>query len=414
MKYKKQSWAVILSILFVLLSQSFCSKPVADVGSFVNCVNGTNPLPIGPEFKFPGDLLFLKRDRSELLAYNGETHQFTSIFRMPDKVVARVSPLSNDGKTLVISYQDSSNMKSLLVILLSPQGSTKTDKTQIPPLTKNQEKTVKWGSVDWANSNYLQGTLFEEGITGDELSEIWFLNPYKLEWKSLASLLPDLKRDDVSGVLFSPDLTRVLYVDSKYHLEMYDLQRKANLWKYDDYDGISPIETSVMLSGAIWSPDGEILALPLANEDRVPISLMLDKDGGIINSIYFGNYQFGYSWSKDGQLLAFYEHRCTTIDSIVRCDSKPVIRVISAKDGLLRDLCALDKDILPTQGIQNSAIVWSPNQQFLAYSSTNHKTGHGGILLQKLNDPQIRIIESEDDSLILLGWSQEHWEKARP
>jgi len=414
MKDKRYFWVIVLLAFFMLLLQSSCSRLAEQPDGFVNCQNGTNPTPIDSTFHFPGDLLFIKRDKSEILTFNGETHQFTSIFSMPDYAIADVSPLSHDGKTLVASYQDPSDMKTLSVIVLSPEGITKSNKIVMPLLEQKQEKTVEWFSSDWVNNYYLQGSLFEEGITGDELSGKWLFNPYKLEWKSLADILKDLNIAELSGVLISPDLTKVLYVNSQYHLALYDLSRKENLWEYNDYDGVFPDEQSSMLDDAVWSPDGKMLASPLTNKDGVPISLVLDKNGEIINSIYSGNYQHGYSWSKDGQFLAFYEDRCNTIDSIIRCESRPVIRIVATKDGLLRDLCSLSKDILPAQSIETFRIIWSPDQQFMAYSSTNHKTGQGGIFLQKLNDPQIRIIDISDDALILLGWSPEHWNKARP
>lgn len=413
MKNKRHCWIIVLVALLLLLLQS-CSRPAMNIDNLVSCENGTNPTPIDSEFDFPGDLLFVKRDGSEILAFNGKTHQFTSIFRLPENGTADVSPLSRDGKTLVVSYQNPSDMKNLSVIVLSPQGIIESSKILIPPLGHNRERIIQWASIGWVNSDLFQGVLFEKGMVGDELSQNQFFNPYKLEWGSLNVMIQDLDVDPVGGFLFSPDLTRVLYVNSEYHLALYDFSQKKNIWEYHDYDGISPNEQSPILEDAIWSPDGNMLALPLTNEDRVPIALILDKDGQIINSIYFGNYQHGFSWSKDGQFLAFYEDRCTTIDSIIRCEARPVIRVISTKDGLLRDLCSLTEGILPTQSIRNFRIIWSPDQEFLVYSSANHETGTGGFFLQKLNDPEVRIIDVKDDSLILLGWSQEHWEKAQP
>ena len=402
MKNKRYCWIVVLVTVLMLILQS-CSRPAMNIDDLVSCENGTNPTPIDSEFDFPGDLLFVKRDGSEILAFNRKTHQFTSIFRLPENGTADVSPLSQDGKTLVVSYQNPSDMKNLSVIVLSPQGIIESSKIPIPPLGHNRERIIQWASIGWVNSDLLQGVLFEKGIVGDELSQNQFFNPYKLEWGLLNVMVQDLDVDPVGGFLFSPDLTRVLYVNSDYHLALYDFSQKKNIWEYDDYDGISPNEQSPILEDAIWSPDGNMLAIPLTNEERVPIALILDKDGEIVNSIYFDNYQHGFSWSKDGNLLAFYDNK-----------AKPVIRVISTKDGSLKDLCSLSEDSLPTQSIRGFRIVWSPDQDFLAYSAANHEAGSGGFFLQKLTDPEVRIIDVNDDSLILLGWSHEHWENAQP
>jgi hypothetical protein len=370
MKNKRYCWIVVVAAVLLLLLQS-CSRPAMNIDNLVSCENGTKPSPINSEFEFPGDLLFVKRDKSEILAFNGKTHQLTSILRLPEYGTADVSPLSPDGKTLIVSYQNPSDMRNLSVIVLSPEGIIESSKIPIPPLGDNRERIIQWATVGWVNSDLLQGVLFEKGMMGDELSQNQFFNPYKLEWGSLNVMVQDLDLDPVGGFLFSPDLTRVLYVNSDYHLALYDFSQKTNIWEYDDYDGISPNEQSPMLEDAIWSPDGNMLAIPLTNEDSVPIALILDKDGEIVNSIYFDNYQHGFSWSKDGNLLAFYEDRAT-----------PVIRVISIRDGLLKDLCSLAEDILPTQSIRGFRIIWSPNQEFLVYSAANHETGRGGFFLQ--------------------------------
>ncbi|HLP43792.1 MAG TPA: hypothetical protein VK145_00765 [Candidatus Nanoarchaeia archaeon] len=101
------------------------SVPTETEGSesnpFVNCENGLHPVPLEQAFQFPGDLLFMRYDRSEILSLNGETHKFTSVFRMPGNDIYDVSPLSQDGKTLVISYRKPSDRKVLLLIRVVPE-----------------------------------------------------------------------------------------------------------------------------------------------------------------------------------------------------------------------------------------------------------------------------------------------------
>ena len=91
MKNKRYCWIVFLAAVLMLLLQS-CSRPATNIDNLVSCENGTNPTPIDSEFDFPGDLLFVKRDKSEILAFNGKTHQFTSIFHLPNNGTADVSP----------------------------------------------------------------------------------------------------------------------------------------------------------------------------------------------------------------------------------------------------------------------------------------------------------------------------------
>jgi hypothetical protein len=414
--YQKKLIKSFLLILLTLLILSACSKQVDRTDGFINCNNGTSPTPIEQNFKFPGDLLFMRSDGSELLAFNGETHEWTSVLHMPSGGDYAVSPLSRDGKTLVISYKEPSELETLSIMLLSYRGSIEYKKANLPSLEANRNKAHSWFPVHWINSDYLQGVLSEEVIPGERLWESWLLNPYQSEWKSLPRINNNLDQAEGSGFSISPDLTRVLYVNNEYHLILYDLNQNKVLWEYSDYDGVIPQLTSPTLSNAIWSKNGALLALPVADKDREPGILILDNNGKIINSISFGNYQHGFSWAEDGQLVAFYEDRCSTIDCMDRV--RPVIRIIDMRDGLLRDLCSLGEDIVPTQGTYSGRLIWSPDQQFLTYTTMiTHweppsEALNYGIILQKLNDPQIRIIHIEKHAMILVGWSKYHWTSA--
>lgn len=398
-------------LIFASLALSTCSGGLSGNDGLISCNNGIQPIPIEQEFKMPGELLFLKRDRSWILAWNGETHEFSTVLSIPSDGSYDVSPLSRDGQTLVISHRDPSNAEYLSVTLVSSSGIIESKKVPLPNLKSNRTVNISWYSVDWVNEDYLQGVLYEEGRTGDELWESWLLNPYQLEWKPLSGFVNDLNQANKSGFLVSPDLTRVLYVNNQYQLILYDLSQNKILWKNDNYDGVIPGLTSPNLSDAIWSKDGEFLALPTTNESNGSVVLVLSRDGKIINSANFSNHLHGLSWSKDRQALAFYEDRCVTADCIDK--ASPVIQLISMKDSSLRDVCTLPENTLPVGGIINNRIVWSPNQQFLAYSFWNGKTMQNGIVFQKLNDPDVRILQINNDDLILLGWSEYHWTSAK-
>jgi len=353
----------------------------------------------------------MRSDRSELLAYNGETHRFTTIFHAQGNESFDISPLAPNGKTVVFSYQDPNETGMLSIMLLSHDGAINTRQSPLPTAMNN----YLWTSVDGTNSNYLQGVLYKTGDSSEGVWETWLLDPYQLKWRSLRDMNKNINEAEKTGFSISPDLTRVLFINKDYQLVLYDLIQNKTLWKYSDYDGISPRLTSPNLSNAIWSQNSEMLALPVTKDKgKTPGIIVLSKDGRIINASYFGDYQQGLNWSKDNQLLSFYENRSLTIDrSTGRV--KPIIRMMGLKDGSLRDLCSLNELIEPSQGIATNRIIWSPNQEFLAYSSwSNNEIMQDGIILQKLNDPQIRIIELNMDTMILLGWSQNHWEKARP
>jgi hypothetical protein len=403
---KRYAAECVLLLLIAMINLVSCSSGSMGIDKFEICNNGIHPAPIDRGFKFPGNLLFARSDGSEVLALSGETHEFISVLQMPIDGFYDVSPLSRDGKTLVISYREPDDVETLSVLLLSNLGSLDHKKVPLPTLWKGRSKMVSWKFSDWVNDRYLQGSLYEEGVAGDELWEALLFDSYELEWKTISNINGNLNQAQGSGFSVSPDLTRVLYVDDEYRLILYDLIQNTILWEYSDYDGVVPRLGSPVLSDATWSSDGEILALPITSENGTPALLILGKNGRIIRSFNFDNNQHGYSWSKNNQFLSFYEDRCISNDCM---DAKPIIRALNTKDGSLKDLCWLPNVTVPIGGIANNRITWSPNQQLIAYTYWSGASSQDGIILQKINDPQIRMVEIDNDTMILLGWSEHHW-----
>jgi hypothetical protein len=385
----------------------------ASIDGFVNCDNGTQPALLDQEFKFPGDLLFMKRDRSDILALNGETHEFTSIFRLPQDGDYDMAPLSRDGKNLVISFRKPSDKKTLALILLSSRGAIEHKKIPLPSLEQNSNKSYSWSVVDWVNDEYMQGSLFEDGNIGDELSEIFLLDPYQLKWKTLSEMNNNLNKAQDSGFSISPDFEKIIYVNQQYQLILSNSIQNKTLWEYSDYDGIFPRLTSPTLSDAVWSRDGQMLALPITEKGSSTL-LIFNKNGRIINSLNFGNnYQFGLNWSEDDQFISFYENRCVPAN----CADKviPVIRIMSIKDSSVKDLRSLADDIVPTGGVINDRIIWSPDQKFLVYTLwSGSYPPQNSVILQKVGDSRVRMIKMDNDAMVLLGWSKYHWVSANP
>ena len=409
MRFQKSSRFVILSLLLISLTQPSCSGPAKNANDFVNCQHQVSPTLIKPDFKFPGDLLFMKRDTSEIVAFNGETHEMISIYKPP--IDAFVSPLSQDGNTLLVSYSKPSDKENLVIETLSNLRVVETKSIPFPVWTKNEEKPNSWLSVDWANKEYLLGVLYDEQHNGDRIWETWLLNPYQSKWKSLSSLDNTLDPAEQSGFSISPDLTKVLYVSQKFQLVLYDINQNKILWEYGDYDGINPVLNSPSLADATWSKDGSMLAMPIsnhANQDQ-PGTLILDQSGKILHVVDFGNREYGLSWSNDDKFLAFWGNQITELTTSTS-DWRSIIRVMEISTRLVRDLCILNENFHPW-----GHIFWSPDQEFLAYTVQDYNTKRDELLIQKLIDPQLRVIHLYDETqnFDFLGWSQEHWNKAR-
>lgn len=383
---------------------------MTDASGFVHCQNGVNPTPIKQDFKFPGDLLFAKKDTSEIVAFSGETHELASIYTPPSDAFYNTS-LSPDTKKLITFYQVPSDRKTLFIVILSNLGTIETKNIALPISEQIQGKANTWLSGGWVNDNYLHGILYDRENHEDNLWEPWLLNLEQLEWISLSSINNTLDPVENSGFSISPDLTKVLYVGQPYQLVLYDLTHNKILWEYSDYDGINPVMTSSILADATWSEDGSMLAMPIsnnANQDQ-PGILILDQTGKILHLMDFGTGQLGLSWSNNKKFLSFWGNQRTGLT--VANSSRSVIRVMDTENGLVRDLCMLGENIEPW-----GHVFWSPDEQFLAYTVQDRNAKREELVIQKLNDPQLQIVHlyDESQSYEFLGWSKEHWDKAEP
>jgi protease II len=84
---------------------------------------------------------------------------------------------------------------------------------------------------------------------------------------------------------------------------------------------------------------------------------------------------------------------------------------MDVENGVVRDLCMLGENIEPW-----GRIIWSPDQQFLAYTVQDRNAKREELIIQKLNDPQLQMVHLYDEAqnYEFLGWSKEHWDKADP
>jgi dipeptidyl aminopeptidase/acylaminoacyl peptidase len=404
MVHRKKFSVTLLLAFLVLLIQSSCSKEVLDMDSIVNCSNGTNPVPVGKDFQFPGDLLLLRSDHSEILAFNGETHKLTSVFKMSSDDFYDVSPLFPNGDKLVLSYQKPPDKETLFITILSNHGIVETKSIPFPVWGKDQKKPNAWISVDWVNSSYLLGELFDQDNHEDNVWEPWLLNLDRLEWESLSNKNKSL--DPIKNSLFSisPDMTKVLYLNEQYQLVLYDFSQNKAIWTYSDYDWPKFL-------GATWSKDGKILATINAHAatEYQPAILVLDQNGEILHLMNIGTMPSSLSWSNDAKSLFFWAYQSTGLNAT--SGSRPILRMIDMNTGLAKDLCMLSENVAPV-----GSILWSPDQKFLAYNLQDNNAKRNKVIIQKLNDPQLRAIQLDDETpyFEFLGWSKEHWSNVQP
>ena len=321
-----------------------CSGVTRHNQSILPCLEGKSPVNMDENDKFSGDLIFRNNEKGEIVAFNGETHEITPLFRVENGEFWLASPLSWDRKSLVI-YPYPSNVSNdgfLSMSIISFQGIAK--QVKIPLSMPDPKKTYSWTASNWGNEEYLQAVFFEQGNTGDEISEIVLLNPFKQEVQTFKDFVKTTNRGEgEDGYLLSPDLTRALFINNQYYLTLYDVARQNELWTYTKDDGAMMILGSSDLRDTIWSKSSDLLLVPapLAQDTgKGTVILFVDRDGSIVNSISFENYQHGFSWNSNENLLAFYGYEC----DLVGCTTnyKSVIRVLNVDQNVVTDVCSLE------------------------------------------------------------------------
>lgn len=380
-----------------------CQPTIEKRVSLKGCINGVSQKPLDENFKFPGTLLFTARDDTKIYALDGETHKVSTVFdNVSISEPVQMSPLSPNGRWIVISQPQLTTQKKVLFQLLSNQVATEV-KTALVNTIDHQ--VTRWYQESWVNDTLIQGFL-DPGEDG----KITLLDPFKENWVIPLEVFHIQNSAPGTGISVSPDQSRILYINNQYHLVLYDVIREQPLWNYEDYDSINPSAFSNDLRGAVWSNDGMMLALPIGskNNDRAGI-LIMNKAGEKISYSATGFRPFGLSWSKQQDFIAFYENHCT--ESNCLDISIPVIRLYRVNDGLIQDLCILPNNIVPSGNISSERILWSPNEQFVAYGHWNSSSNENGITIQKLDDGIVRFFKIEKKDLIFLGWSEFEWSR---
>src|SRR5574340_867247 len=420
MNASKQVPIILLIILAVLLTA--CGQQPAPEPDSVQWENTADPLKMERDYEFPGDLLFVSRATGEIVALNGKTHQITPIFQFPENSTHRNAVLSKDGKPFLIYYHEGEENGKEEMFLLTYEGKVTTIEFSLPQDIPPGYSSPRWSTTKWINDEYVQGMLFDEDMIDDIVWEVRLYNPYQGDWKSLSDFSAKIKQNKFSsGFTISPDLTRALYVNDEFELVFFDLENEKELWKYSEWDGVFPNGETSTLAGAIWSNDGEHLAVEITTKcdnsanEYTPAILVMSKDGKIENSIMFGNYQHGLEWSADDSRLWFYEDRCTTDPTASDCDTRIVIRSIDMKNGLLSDNFELNLDKPPQGNIDISRWNISPDGRFQVLSLYNSRNidalepNRDEIILFNISDPQLWQM-SIDHNSDLFGWSGVHWE----
>lgn len=102
MKIYKNKLIQITAFLFIVFSLAGCSWLKRHNQSILPCLEGESPVKLNENYRFSGDLIFRNNEKGDIVAFNGETHEITPLFRVNDGDSWLASPLSWDSKSLVV------------------------------------------------------------------------------------------------------------------------------------------------------------------------------------------------------------------------------------------------------------------------------------------------------------------------
>lgn len=399
---------LIMLLLVGMLLLTSCRVINTNTGPISVCTNGKKPIPIEKDFKFSGTLLIYDTSQSSILAYDGIKHEFTTLMNLSGFTNYNVSLLSRDGKWLLVSQPKLNDPTSLEIYLLSNSKQVERKDLSLP---ESDDNTLRY--YDWINQESFLGY-----ITKNKVRIYGLFEPFAPRWKPLefgSVAFYTYAENGVSGIAISPDLSRVLFVNSTSDLLLYNLQENKALWQNTEYDGLNPMMQSVLLLPAVWAEDASLLAVPTfrknSTTDQYGI-LVLDKSGNLLKSSFFENRPFGLNFSHNKKFIVFYENHLLPPTPALHADSIPVIRLFNTETDKLSDLCVLDTGTAPTHNLKGGRIFWSTDDAYVAYNygdASPQGNIKNGIIIQKLDSEEIRIVPAGNHNLILLGWSSYQW-----
>jgi WD40 repeat protein len=250
--------------------------------------------------------------------------------------------------------------------------------------------------IEWINSNLMLVVNIDVPVG--------LLDPFTGEWK--AALLESLpNRYDQSGVAFSPDLSRALYVAgsaSDLALILWDVERGRELWREENYNWGPPFEELPGLAPTIWSIDSSIVTFPFLPTGGQGIKIYaISRDGDnsqLIRPTAPDNRSNSHSWSPDDHYLAF----------VSRMTSEPSRRGIIIYDRLTNtsvDMCPLGEMEDASGNLETHGLIWSPDSRYLVYGmGLDVVDENNKIVMLDIYTGQVTLLQ-KGSRIWMEGWS---------
>lgn len=374
----------------------------------------------------PGALSYIRLEEIRLIGGDPLTDQvFVSTV---GKINPALEGFSPSGQWLAYSTGSPFEGVPQTLTLVSNDGqrvSTTPSTSELVPLEAGSY-TGTWGDLVWINDETILVYILQplEDLPTSPRYIKALLNPFTGEWDQ--SFLERLDRRSDGAILFSPDMTRVLFVSEVESLSvvtLWDLDRQEELWQNweDTRDTHFFLSDQAWLGGAAWAPGSDRVAFtavenrsehgwPAVSAQGVYLLEREGRQGHFITDFYkrYGRHftTNDLSWSPDGRYLAMsvfvggyadLDRSFTPLNRLYLYDSV---------DDRLIDLCWLLGDTPGTHSATRT-LVWSPDGQYIAYagySSTSFdEETQSGLVIVNIYTGQVAGILKE--AVLLGGWS---------
>jgi WD40 repeat protein len=283
--------------------------------------------------------------------------------------------------------------------------------------------TGTWGGMIWINDEtiliYILQTL--EDLPGYPHYIKALVNPFTGEWQQF--FLESLDRQPDNAVLFSPDMTKALYVSEVGGLatvKLWDSTKQEVLWQNieDTLDTHFVLSDQAWIGAAAWTPDSNWIALT-AVENRNDHNwrsvdaqgvYLLDRNGqrGKFITDYYQRFGRSFtasdlSWSPDSRFLAM---SVTVAGSDADAPSIRRLFVYDLEADELTDFCWFIGDT-PGAHSATGSLIWSPDSQYIAYAgySSNPFDEETPSALVVINIYTGELAAIVDEAVLLGGWS---------
>jgi len=369
------------------------------------CVNKDNPLPFDPAQRLPGTLLF--NVDWKVVALDAANFTERILVDLNEQGSYEAFGLSPSDRWLALISGGPLSKGPLVFTLLSATGEViKQQPEWFFPLLSGKE--YGWAGRGWIGDQTVMITYGDDenkGGTG-------LFDPFTGEWRqSLIDELPGLyNREYFSGIAFSPDLTRALYVreaktDEKPDLVLWDTIHHKELWR-KIYNYGPPHDELVGLQPSAWAQDSSVIAFAYHEESDDPDQItlyLLDRDGKQLHTIRPDiplDGVLAWNWSPDGRYIGLF--------SVPREDdpsTKGIVLYDRIRNSVI-DICPLAKEDDLLTHLVSKRIIWSPDSRYIVFDiGPNSPEEKSKLVMLNIYTGEVRLIKRGTDYYFLVGWS---------